>query len=134
MKPIRKAVFPVAGMGTHLLSATKASLKEMLPIVNKLLIQYAVEEAVEAICTEMVFVMDATNAASKTSSIRHTQLETEMEIRHKDKLLEHVRNILPPNIPASTSVRRKHWAWDTPSCAPATPSETNPLPLSLPTN
>ena len=56
MKPIKKAVFPVAGMGTRFLPATKASPKEMLPIVDKPLIQYAVEEAVEAGCTEMVFI------------------------------------------------------------------------------
>lgn len=55
MRPIKKAVFPVAGMGTRFLPATKASPKEMLPIVDKPLIQYAVEEAVEAGCTEMVF-------------------------------------------------------------------------------
>ena len=56
MKPIKKCVFPVAGMGTRFLPATKASPKEMLPIVDKPLIQYAVEEAVEAGCTEMVFI------------------------------------------------------------------------------
>ena len=56
MKKVRKAVFPVAGMGTRFLPTTKASPKEMLPIVDKPLIQYAVEEAVEAGITDMVFV------------------------------------------------------------------------------
>ena len=56
MKKVRKAVFPVAGMGTRFLPATKASPKEMLPIVDKPLIQYAVEEAVAAGVTDMVFV------------------------------------------------------------------------------
>ena len=56
MKKVRKAVFPVAGMGTRFLPATKASPKEMLPIVDKPLIQYAVEEAVAAGITDMVFV------------------------------------------------------------------------------
>ena len=91
MKPIKKAVFPVAGMGTRFLPATKASPKEMLPIVDKPLIQYAVEEAVKAGCTEMVFI----TGRNKRSIY---ELETELEMRHKDKLLEHVRDILPPNI------------------------------------
>ena len=56
IKTIRKAVFPVAGMGTRFLPATKASPKEMLPIVDKPLIQYAAEEAVDAGCTEIIFV------------------------------------------------------------------------------
>ena len=72
MKPIKKCVFPVAGMGTRFLPATKASPKEMLPIVDKPLIQYAVEEAVEAGCTEWYSSPAVTNAASKTTSTKHT--------------------------------------------------------------
>lgn len=98
MKPIRKAVFPVAGMGTRFLPATKASPKEMLPIVDKPLIQYAVEEAVEAGCTEMVFVTGRNKRSIEDHFDKAYELETELEMRHKDKLLEHVRNILPPNI------------------------------------
>ena len=98
MKPIRKAVFPVAGMGTRFLPATKASPKEMLPIVDKPLIQYAVEEAVEAGCTEMVFVTGRNKRSIEDHFDKAYELETELEMRHKDKLLEHVRNILPPHI------------------------------------
>ena len=61
--PIRKAVFPVAGLGTRFLPATKASPKEMLPVVDKPLIQYAVEEAYEAGIRDMVFVTGASRAA-----------------------------------------------------------------------
>ena len=98
MKPIRKAVFPVAGMGTRFLPATKASPKEMLPIVDKPLIQYAVEEAVDAGCTEMVFVTGRNKRSIEDHFDKAYELETELEMRHKDKLLEHVRNILPPHI------------------------------------
>ena len=93
MKPIRKAVFPVAGMGTRFLPATKASPKEMLPIVDKPLIQYAVEEAVEAGCTEMVFVTGRNKRSIEDHFDKAYELETELEMRHKDKLLEHVRTL-----------------------------------------
>ncbi len=98
MKPIKKAVFPVAGMGTRFLPATKASPKEMLPIVDKPLIQYAVEEAVKAGCTEMVFITGRNKRSIEDHFDKAYELETELEMRHKDKLLEHVRDILPPNI------------------------------------
>ena len=97
-KPIRKAVFPVAGMGTRFLPATKASPKEMLPIVDKPLIQYAVEEAVEAGCTEMVFVTGRNKRSIEDHFDKAYELESELELRHKNKLLEHVRNILPSGI------------------------------------
>ena len=98
MKPIKKCVFPVAGMGTRFLPATKASPKEMLPIVDKPLIQYAVEEAVEAGCTEMVFITGRNKRSIEDHFDKAYELETELELRQKDKLLEHVRDILPPNI------------------------------------
>lgn len=98
MKPIKKCVFPVAGMGTRFLPATKASPKEMLPIVDKPLIQYAVEEAVEAGCTEMVFITGRNKRSIEDHFDKAYELETELELRQKDKLLAHVRNILPPNI------------------------------------
>ena len=98
MKPIKKCVFPVAGMGTRFLPATKASPKEMLPIVDKPLIQYAVEEAVEAGCTEMVFITDRNKRSIEDHFDKAYELETELELRQKDKLLAHVRDILPPNI------------------------------------
>lgn len=98
MKPIKKAVFPVAGMGTRFLPATKASPKEMLPIVDKPLIQYAVEEAVAAGCTEMVFVTGRNKRSIEDHFDKAYELETELEHRNKEKLLAHVRDILPPNI------------------------------------
>ena len=98
MKPIKKCVFPVAGMGTRFLPATKASPKEMLPIVDKPLIQYAVGEAVEAGCTEMVFITGRNKRSIEDHFDKAYELETELELRQKDKLLAHVRDILPPNI------------------------------------
>ena len=85
-------------MGTRFLPATKASPKEMLPIVDKPLIQYAVEEAVKAGCTEMVFITGRNKRSIEDHFDKAYELETELEMRHKDKLLEHVRDILPSNI------------------------------------
>ena len=98
MKPIKKAVFPVAGMGTRFLPATKASPKEMLPIVDKPLIQYAVEEAVAAGCAEMVFVTGRNKRSIEDHFDKAYELETELEYRNKEKLLAHVKDILPPEI------------------------------------
>ena len=96
--PIKKAVFPVAGMGTRFLPATKASPKEMLPIVDKPLIQYAVEEAVAAGCTELVFVTGRNKRSIEDHFDKAYELETELEQRHKTSLLSHVRDILPPDV------------------------------------
>ena len=96
--PIKKAVFPVAGMGTRFLPATKASPKEMLPIVDKPLIQYAVEEAVAAGCTELVFVTGRNKRSIEDHFDKAYELETELEQRHKTVLLSHVRDILPPDV------------------------------------
>ena len=133
MKPIKKAVFPVAGMGTRFLPATKASPKEMLPIVDKPLIQYAVEEAVEAGCTEMVFITGRNKRSIEDHFDKAYELETELEMRHKDKLLNTSATSCRRISPASTSVKPKHWAWDTPYCAPAPRWATNRSPSSLPT-
>ncbi|MFH6974512.1 UTP--glucose-1-phosphate uridylyltransferase GalU [Neisseria sp. 23W00296] len=97
-KSIKKAVFPVAGMGTRFLPATKASPKEMLPIVDKPLIQYAVEEAIDAGCTEMVFITGRNKRSIEDHFDKAYELETELAARNKGQLLEHVRDILPPNI------------------------------------
>ena len=100
MKPttIRKAVFPVAGLGTRFLPATKASPKEMLPIVDKPLIQYAVEEAVEAGAEVLVFVTSRTKRAISDHFDRAYELETEMAQRGKHAQLKLVQNIVPPNV------------------------------------
>ncbi|PPE73036.1 UTP--glucose-1-phosphate uridylyltransferase [Solimonas fluminis] len=95
---IRKAVFPVAGLGTRFLPATKAIAKEMLPIVDKPLIQYAVQEAISAGAEELIFI----TGRSKNSIMDHFdkayELETELEQRGKEKLLEIVREVLPPGV------------------------------------
>lgn len=97
-RKIKKAVFPVAGMGTRFLPATKASPKEMLPIVDKPLIQYAVEEAVAAGITEMIFVTGRNKRSIEDHFDKAYELENELEIRNKHKLLELTQGILPPNV------------------------------------
>ncbi|MDB5971791.1 MAG: galU [Hydrocarboniphaga sp.] len=95
---IRKAVFPVAGLGTRFLPATKASAKEMLPVVDKPLIQYAVQEAISAGAEELIFI----TGRSKNSIMDHFdkayELEAELSQRGKEKLLQTVQEILPPGI------------------------------------
>lgn len=95
---INKVIFPVAGMGTRFLPATKASPKEMLPIVDKPLIQYAVEEAVEAGCTEMIFVTGRNKRSIEDHFDKAYELETELAYKNKTALLQHVQNILPDNV------------------------------------
>ena len=98
MKKVRKAVFPVAGLGTRFLPATKASPKEMMPIVDKPLIQYAVEEAVAAGITDMVFVTGRTKRSIEDHFDKAYELETELALKHKTEMLETVRSLLPKNI------------------------------------
>ena len=95
---IRKAVFPVAGLGTRFLPATKASPKEMLPIVDKPLIQYAVEEAVGAGAEVLVFVTSRTKRAISDHFDRAYELETEMQLRGKQAQLDLVQNIVPSHV------------------------------------
>ena len=98
MKTIRKAVFPVAGMGTRFLPATKASPKEMLPIVDKPLIQYAVEEAVAAGIDQMIFVTGRNKRSIPDHFDKAYELEAELEAKNKTKLLEIVRGIIPKHV------------------------------------
>ncbi len=98
MKRVTKAVFPVAGMGTRFLPATKASPKEMLPIVDKPLIQYAVEEAVAAGITEMIFVTGRTKRSIEDHFDKAYELETELVARGKEDLLEIVRKTVPKGV------------------------------------
>ena len=95
---IRKCLFPVAGLGTRFLPATKASPKEMMPIVDKPLIQYAVEEAVAAGITEMIFVTGRTKRAIEDHFDKAYELESELALKNKTEMLEFVRNLLPHNI------------------------------------
>lgn len=100
MQTIRKAVFPVGGMGTRFLPATKASPKEMMPIVDKPLIQYSVEEAVAAGCDQIIFVTGRGKRAITDHFDVSYELEMELESRGKQALLEAVRGILPPHVSA----------------------------------
>jgi UTP--glucose-1-phosphate uridylyltransferase len=95
MKPVRKAVFPVAGLGTRFLPATKAMPKEMLPIVDKPLIQYAVEEAAAAGIMQMIFITGRHKRSIEDHFDRAPELEAELAAKGKDDLLEIVRNISP---------------------------------------
>lgn len=98
MLKVTKAVFPVAGMGTRFLPATKASPKEMLPIVDKPLIQYAVEEAVSAGITDLIFITGRTKRAIADHFDKAYELETELEARGKHQMLEIVRGIIPSHV------------------------------------
>ncbi|ONP03876.1 UTP--glucose-1-phosphate uridylyltransferase [Burkholderia cenocepacia] len=98
MLKVTKAVFPVAGLGTRFLPATKASPKEMLLVVDKLLIQYAVEEAINAGITEMIFVTGRSKRAIEDHFDKSYEIEAELEARGKEKLLELVRGIKPSHV------------------------------------
>jgi UTP--glucose-1-phosphate uridylyltransferase len=95
---LRKAVFPVAGLGSRFLPVTKASPKEMLPIVDKPLIQYAVEEAASAGITEMIFVTGRNKRAIEDHFDKAYELETELERKGKAVLLDMVRSVLPDGV------------------------------------
>ncbi len=98
MKKVRKAVFPVAGMGSRFLPATKASPKEMMAVVDKPLIQYAVEEAVAAGITDMVFITGRNKRAIEDHFDKAYELEAELEARGKMELLRIVQEVIPPHI------------------------------------
>jgi UTP--glucose-1-phosphate uridylyltransferase len=98
MKKVTKAVFPVAGLGTRFLPATKSSPKEMMPIVDKPLIQYAVEEAVAAGISDMIFVTGRTKRSIEDHFDKAYELENELELRGRTEMLDFVRNLLPKNI------------------------------------
>ena len=98
MKRVRKCVFPVAGMGSRFLPATKASPKEMMPIVDKPLIQYAVEEAVAAGMTDMIFITGRNKRAIEDHFDKAYEVEAELAARGKLDLLELVQGIIPKHI------------------------------------
>ncbi|MGB5739101.1 MAG: UTP--glucose-1-phosphate uridylyltransferase GalU [Woeseia sp.] len=97
-KPVRTAVFPVAGRGTRFLPATKSSPKEMLPIVDKPLIQYAVEEAVAAGATRLVFVTGSSKRAIEDHFDVDAGLEQALSESGKEQMLAEVRSIVPPGV------------------------------------
>jgi UTP--glucose-1-phosphate uridylyltransferase len=97
-KKIRKAVFPVAGLGTRFLPATKASPKEMLPIVDKPLIQYAAEEAVSAGIEQLIFVTSGSKRAIEDHFDKNQELEDELKRRKKSVLLDDIKRIVPQGV------------------------------------
>ncbi|MCK7594918.1 UTP--glucose-1-phosphate uridylyltransferase GalU [Pseudomarimonas salicorniae] len=100
MLKVRKAVFPVAGLGTRFLPATKTVPKEMLPIVDKPLIQYAVDEAIEAGCDTLVFVTNRYKHAVADYFDKAYELEHKLERSGKTELLTMIREVLPPHVRA----------------------------------
>jgi UTP--glucose-1-phosphate uridylyltransferase len=98
MQKITKAIFPVAGLGSRFLPVTKASPKEMLPVVDKPLIQYAVEEAAAAGITDMIFITGRNKRAIEDHFDKAYELETELARRNKAELLEAVQAATPPGI------------------------------------
>ncbi|MDP3282757.1 MAG: UTP--glucose-1-phosphate uridylyltransferase GalU [Nitrosomonas sp.] len=98
MKAIRKAVFPVAGLGTRFLPATKANPKEMLPIVDKPLIQFAAEEAVAAGIDVLIFIIGRNKSSIPDHFDKAYELEAELAAGGKHEMLNIVRNILPSRI------------------------------------
>lgn len=99
LKPsIKKAIFPVAGLGTRFLPVTKASPKEMLPVVDKPLIQYAVEEAIEAGIEEIIFVTNSAKRAIEDHFDRNFELEKVLHEKQKFKSLAEIQQLLPKHI------------------------------------
>ena len=98
MRPVRKAVFPVAGLGTRFLPATKAMPKEMLPVIDKPLIQYAVEEAVAAGITDLIFVTGRNKRAIEDHFDSAPEMEAELARKGKAELLAIVKGILPSHV------------------------------------
>ena len=98
MNKITKAVFPVAGLGSRFLPATKAQPKEMLTLVDKPLIQYAVEEAVAAGITELIFITGRNKRAIEDHFDTAYELEAELSASNKTALLELVRNVIPKTV------------------------------------
>ena len=94
-RPLKKAVFPVAGLGSRFLPATKASPKEMMPIVDKPLIQYAVEEAAAAGITDLVFVTGRNKRAIEDHFDKAYEMENELAAKGKQELVDMIRGVLP---------------------------------------
>ena len=98
MSSVKKVIFPVAGLGTRFLPATKASPKEMLPVVDKPLIQYAAEEAVAAGVDTLIFVTGRSKRSIEDHFDKAYELESELEGKGKTAMLKMVRNIIPPHV------------------------------------
>ena len=130
--PIRKAVFPAAGLGTRFLPATKAQPKEMLPLVDKPTIQYGVEEAVASGVSNIILVTGRGKSAIEDHFDVSAELETFLESRGKLDQLEEVRSI-SRLINVCTSARVSRWDWGTPFSSPRRSWRASRSPSSSPT-
>ena len=95
---VRKAVFPVAGLGTRFLPATKAMPKELLPIIDKPLIQYAAEEAIAAGLDTLIFVTGRNKRAIEDHFDNNSELESVLRLKGKNEMADRVKNILPSGV------------------------------------
>lgn len=125
---ITKAVFPVAGLGTRFLPATKASPKEMLPIVDKPLIQYAVEEAAVAGITEMIFITGRAKRAIEDHFDKAYELESELAVKTSRPCWRWCNRSSRPASNASTCANLRRWAWAMPCCVRRNWYATSPSP------
>ena len=98
MQNIKKAVFPVAGFGTRFLPATKAMPKELLPIIDKPLIQYAVEEAIAAGINTLIFVTGRNKRAIEDHFDSNPELEAALQIKGEFEKVKMIRNIIPSGV------------------------------------
>ncbi len=98
VKPIKKAIFPVAGLGTRFLPATKSIPKEMLTIVDRPIIDYAVQEAIEAGCETLIFITGRHKRAIEDYFDKDRELEAELRAKNKLEALERVQNIIPSHV------------------------------------
>ena len=130
---IRKAVFPVGGLGTRFLPATKSMPKEMLPVVDKPLIQYAVEEAQAAGIEEFIFVTGRAKTTMEDHFDHSYELEATLEERGKDAQIVAVNSWMPGPGRWPTPASRNRWGWAMPCGARAISSATSPLPCCSPT-
>ena len=116
-KDYARPYFPVAGLGSRFLPATKAQPKEMLPIVDKPLIQYAVEEAVAAGITDMIFITGRNKRAIEDHFDKAYELETELEAARQERAAGNGAQRDAEDSTASTSASPSRWAWATRCCA-----------------
>ena len=107
MHKIKKAIIPVAGLGTRMLPATKAIPKELLPIIDKPLVQYIVEEAIEAGIQEIIFITRSGKEAIENHFDVNFELEKALKISGKNKILKSIRDIIPKNLKI-TSIRQEN--------------------------
>ncbi len=138
---IKKAVFPVAGLGTRFLPATKAMAKEMLPVVDKPIIQYAVEEAISAGIEQIVFVTGRGKKALEDHFDRSFEIEYSLQEKGQTELLQQIQDLVPKTgtivytrqheplgLGHAIWCSMNHWDWAMPSGAPGILWEMNPLP------